>query len=41
MEQQKETVVAKALDNQFIQERAYAILEEAYGSDAQFKPGQL
>ncbi len=33
--------MAKALDNQFIQERAYAILEEAYGSDAQFKPGQL
>ena len=41
MKQQKETVVAKTLDDRFIQDRAYTILEEAYGSDARFKPGQL
>ncbi len=33
--------MAKALDHQLIRERAYAILEEAYGPDAEFKPGQL
>lgn len=33
--------MARTLERQFIQERAYSILKNAYGSGAQFHPGQL
>lgn len=33
--------MARTLERQFIQERAYSILKNAYGPGAQFHPGQL
>ena len=33
--------MGRTLERQFIQERAYSILKNAYGSGAQFHPGQL
>lgn len=33
--------MARTLEKQFIQERAYSILKNVYGPGAQFHPGQL